>query len=303
MPGSVVCVSGLPVDVQLRDVVRAVEAQYPGHSVQETLGVWNKGLALMRLDAPLDLRRKEEHNNEDQKVARTRRSQEHADEDQKVALKTLKIRSGKADSMIQIADKQRIDSPPGSDVVHVRFYAIHPVRDLSGAGTDEKDLYKAVEKVWEENDGQASPELLAYLASSVSRCAGVQYRQYSAPQKVFTSQKVPPGATAKSLAPRLYAQVRVRFFDCSDASRAHLADGHILQVKGLKCVVRVENPPHFLGKPHFYKPVVNPYLASSSDEPPELLEAPLEEKASDCGCAPEPGYWAGFRAGFRAARG
>eukprot|EP00756_Hemistasia_phaeocysticola_P025705 Hpha_TRINITY_DN16018_c2_g1::TRINITY_DN16018_c2_g1_i1::g.118155::m.118155 len=240
----VVCVSGLPIDVKTRTVVEAVERETE-RRVLKSMFVWNSGVALMEVDGLREL------------------------PSEKVLLTWIKPEKGRC-PVLQLSDKKHVDEPSPGSVVNVRCYAIDPERDVRRPNPEDRAMYKKTASVW-TRDGEGGINDLLQMAMFVSSKAGILFDQFAAPLKAFSKTKPAEGA-----APRLYAQIFIKFGSLEEAKQAHLADGEIVQVRGLDCVVRVEGLSSkqrdiVSGIAH----VTNPYLRDDGSNPP-----PLEEDSS-----------------------
>jgi len=246
MAGSkVVCVSGLPIDVKTSTIVEAVEREI-GLPVTRSIFVWNSGVALMEVQGLKSLSA------------------------EKVLLTSIKPARGRC-ARLQLSAKDHVGETLPSNVVNVRCYAIDPERDLRQSNPEERARYRKAAAVWSSDNEGGIDDVLG-LAMSVSNKTGALFEQFALPQKAFS--KTRPGKGEKKeqkTAPRLYAQIFMKFATNEGAEKALLVDGEVVRVRGLDCVIRVEGlTPEQHNTVAGMVHVNNPYLQDDGSSPPPL---------------------------------
>lgn len=256
----VVCVSGLPIDVKISTVVEAVESE-TNLPVGKSIFVWNSGVALMEVKGLQSLPA------------------------EKVLLTSIKPARGRC-ARLQLSAKDYVGETLPSSVVNVRCYAIDPERDLRQSSTEERARYRKAATAWSSGDESDISDVLE-LAITVSCKAGALYEQFALPQKAFS--KTRPGKEKKEqkTAPRLYAQIFMKFGTIEEAQQVRRVDGEVVRVRGLDCVLRVEGlTPEQHNTVSGMAHVTNPFLQDDGSDPPPLVnDSSLDDSGDD-----SPGY-------------
>eukprot|EP01062_Namystynia_karyoxenos_P021093 TRINITY_DN17998_c2_g1_i1.p1 TRINITY_DN17998_c2_g1~~TRINITY_DN17998_c2_g1_i1.p1 ORF type:complete len:535 (+),score=157.60 TRINITY_DN17998_c2_g1_i1:80-1606(+) len=250
----VIVLKEVPWTASMSQLKADIEEAFPAQVVR-MLALWNKGMVLAQLSAPV--------------VMRSRR---------------VPIGQG---VVAEASDKTYVKTAEPSPMLNARFVVLDPARDAGPVppGEGEAAAHEAALRMWprggrrQDQDAGPSQAVLMRLGAELEALGGEPWQQVAIPL-------CPMRETEQHLSHcrRLYTQLFFQFRDAKQAARAaERGDGAVFQLAGLRWVLRLEPvaPTAVAGTPR------RPHPSPSQAVPPvgsvsELVEDNSMPQLLDC---------------------